>query len=68
MDHTGPLLPEVIACIGEGREPTATELTRVAEQICRDIAGAPSAFAWEKHAARCAMSLRAAHVALKGSG
>jgi hypothetical protein len=67
MEHTGPLLPEVVACIGEGREPTFSELTRVAEQICRDVAGAPSAFAWDD-AARRSMSLRAAKAALRGGG
>jgi len=65
VDASSPVLPEVIACIGEGRAPTAMEVARVADRICRDVAG--SAFAWNDPDAARRCSERAALAALQGS-
>ncbi|WP_232318524.1 hypothetical protein [Sphingomonas sp. TDK1] len=63
------IAPEVIACIAEGRPPTAVELERVAERVRADLGGDRSAFAWGKSGIANAdeISLRVAEIALLGS-
>jgi hypothetical protein len=63
------IAPEVIACIAEGRPPTATELERVAQRVRADLGNARPAFAWGDADASAAdqLSLRVAELALIGS-
>ncbi len=63
------IAPEVIACIAEGRPPTATELERVARRVRADLGNARPAFAWGDADASAAdqLSLRVAELALIGS-
>lgn len=60
--------PEIIACVGEAREPSVQELGRLADRVHREIWGEP-AFAWEpavgETMSRLA-SVRIAHAALLG--
>jgi hypothetical protein len=63
------IAPEIIACIYEGRLPTAGELRRVARRIRDELRGAKSMFRWERSAPERAerrRMLRAALAALAG--
>lgn len=65
------IAPEVIDCIGTGRDPSADEVLRVADQIWTDLRGTRSAFAWGDlmpDSAERLLTLRAAQVALAGNG
>lgn len=62
--------PEIIACVGEGRDPTVPELGRLADRVHLEIWGSRTAFAWgaeqRDNGTRLA-SFRIAHAALTGS-
>ncbi len=69
--HSPPatIAPEIIACIAEERQPTITELRRVAERIGAELRGARSVFRWdhpEPERAERRLMLRAAQAALAG--
>ena len=61
--------PEIIACVGEGRDPTVQELGRLADRVRREIWGPQPAFAWEPEPCDVDVrlaSFRIAHAALVG--
>ena len=61
--------PEIVACVGEGRDPTVQELGGLADRVRREIWGHQPAFAWgsePRDAAIRIASLRIAHAALIG--
>jgi hypothetical protein len=64
------IAPEVIACITEGRSPSADELFRVAGQIWSEMRGSRSAFSWGEltsDSSERLVSLKAARAALAGN-
>jgi hypothetical protein len=68
MTQPTTIAPEVIACIAEGRDPTITELNRVAEQIWSDVQAARPAFAWGEavSGSQRLLALKVAQAALTG--
>jgi len=65
-----PLIPdELVACIGAGRDPTASEVSHLAERVLLDGAAERSAFLWGQLPADSVerrLCVRAAHLALEG--
>ena len=62
------IMPEMIDCISEGREPNDDELRRVADRIWTDVHGAASVFAWAESRLddERQLTMRAASAALSG--
>jgi hypothetical protein len=58
--------PEIIACVGEGREPTAQELGRLADRVRREIWGQRPVVAWTPEPRDAATRLASFRIALVG--
>ena len=56
--------PEIIACVGEGRDPTVQELGRLADRFRREIWGPRPVFAWATEPVEDAVRLASFRIAL----